>query len=69
MLPWAIWIVGQSLLGPYAGGNVWRFFGDYFTGLAHGERVFWVVALGPALFLLLIRLVCRALSQTLANGV
>ena len=30
--------------------------GDYFAGLVHGSAVYWLVALGPAALVLLIRL-------------
>lgn len=56
LLPWLIWIVGHSILGPYAHGGALRFFGDFLVGLTQGSPVFWVVALGPTIFLLLIRL-------------
>lgn len=56
LLPWIVWLVGQSVLGPYARGGALRFIGDFFVGLAEGSPVFWLVALGPAAFLLLLRL-------------
>jgi len=30
--------------------------GDYLAGLVHGSAVYWLVALGPAVLVLLIRL-------------
>jgi hypothetical protein len=62
VIPLLIWIVGHRALGPYSRGDDPRglgplaLYGDYFSGLAHGWLGYWVVALGPALLLLLARL-------------
>jgi hypothetical protein len=61
VVPVLTWLVGARVLGPYSRGtevhnNPLALLGDFFTGLAHGYVVFWVVALGPVLCLLLIRL-------------
>ena len=55
------WFVGSRVLGPYSRGtevhdNAFALLRDFFAGLAHGYLVFWTVALGPAVFLLLIRI-------------
>jgi hypothetical protein len=63
VLPWLIWIAGSAALGPYAGGNVLHFIGDFFVALAHGELVFWLIVLGPPLFLILARLLWWAVFQ------
>lgn len=60
VMPLLIWVAGNRALGPYAHGDnprggPWALFADYVVGLAHGSAVFWLVALGPALLLLLIR--------------
>jgi len=62
VMPFLIWIAGNRVLGPYTHGENARagpfaLLTDYFVGLAHGSLVFWVVALGPALLLWLLRLV------------
>jgi hypothetical protein len=49
------------VLGPYTHGQnahagPLALVADFFSGLAHGSGVFWAVALGPAVLLLLIRL-------------
>src|SRR4029077_1169646 len=36
---------------------------DFFIGLLHGSVVFWAVALGPAVFILLLRLFVRRLRR------
>lgn len=62
LIPLLIWIVGHRTLGPYTHGDVplglgpLALYGDYFSGLAHGWLGYWVVALGPAVLLLLARL-------------
>lgn len=62
VVPLLIWIVGHRTLGPYTRGDdphgmgPLALYGDYFTGLARGWLGYWVVALGPAVLLLLGRL-------------
>lgn len=61
VIPVLTWLVGSRVLGPYSRGtevhnNAFALLSDFFAGLAHGYLVFWVVALGPAVFLILIRL-------------
>jgi hypothetical protein len=60
-MPFLIWYAGNRVLGPYAHGpnphtGPLALFSDFFTGLLHGSAVFWLVALGPAALLLLLRL-------------
>jgi hypothetical protein len=61
LIPLAIWLVGNRILGPYthglepAGGPM-RLLGDFFEGLAHGSVIFWCVALGPYFLLWFVRL-------------
>src|SRR5579862_4025369 len=64
VMPFAIWLAGNRVLGPYTHGanthaGALALLSDYFVGLAHGSAVFWVVALGPAVLLLLARLFLR----------
>jgi hypothetical protein len=64
LMPFLIWLAGDRVLGPYTHGQNLRagplaLLEDFFTGLGHGSAVFWVVALGPVVFLLLIRLFVR----------
>lgn len=62
VIPLLIWIVGHRTLGAYTRGDdphgfgPLALYGDYFAGLAHGWLGYWVVALGPAILLLLARL-------------
>lgn len=64
LMPFLIWFAGNRVLGPYTHAQNPRagpfaLFADYMVGLAHGSAVFWVVALGPALLLLLARVFAR----------
>jgi hypothetical protein len=57
-MPFLIWLMGNRMLGPYTHGDnpkagPWALFTDYVAGLAHGSAVFWGVALGPLVLLLL----------------
>jgi hypothetical protein len=61
VLPWLIWVAGALVLGPYARGGVFHFIGDFFVALGHGDGAFWLIALGPAVFLGLARLMWLAL--------
>jgi hypothetical protein len=60
-VPLAIWFVGNRILGPYQHGTNTRagpmaLLGDFFVGLSHGALSYWVVALGPVLIILFVRL-------------
>lgn len=60
VMPLLIWLAGNRVLGPYVHGEnpkagPWGLFADYVVGLAHGSAVFWAVALGPAVLVLLVR--------------
>jgi hypothetical protein len=63
-VPLLIWLAGNRWLGPYTHeqnphGGPLALLQDFFVGLLHGSAVFWVVALGPAAFILLVRLFIR----------
>jgi hypothetical protein len=72
VVPFLVWYAGGRVLGPYTHGQnthagPFALLADYFLGLVHGSAVFWAVALGPALLLLLVRLfiaLVRALPPT-----
>ena len=62
LMPFLIWYAGNRVLGPYTHGQnphagPFALLQDYFAGLLHGSAVFWAVALGPALLLVLLRLI------------
>jgi hypothetical protein len=61
LVPLAIWMVGNRILGPYThgvepAGGFMRLLGDFFQGLTHGSVIFWCVGLGPYLLFCFIRL-------------
>ncbi|HEY0767112.1 MAG TPA: hypothetical protein VGD47_04080 [Steroidobacteraceae bacterium] len=65
-MPFLIWFAGSRVLGPYTHGHnahagPFALVADFFSGLIHGSAVFWAVALGPAVLLLLIRLLVAVL--------
>jgi hypothetical protein len=71
LMPFLIWLVGNRVLGPYthgqdatAGTGPLRLLADYFTGLAHGSVIFWLVAIGPYVLLTLARLLYVYLRST-----
>jgi hypothetical protein len=64
LMPFLIWFGGSRVLGPYTHGQNLHagpasLFADFLVGLVHGSGVFWAVALGPALVLLLVRVFVR----------
>ena len=62
LIPLAIWLVGNRILGPYthgldpAAGGPMRLLGDFFEGLTHRSVIFWCVALGPYFLICFVRL-------------
>ncbi len=74
-MPFLIWFVGNRMLGPYSHGQnphagPFALAADFLLGLVHGSVVFWMVALGPAVLVLLLRLfvaLWRALPSTPEN--
>jgi hypothetical protein len=60
-MPFLIWYGGNRFLGPYTHGQnlhggPFALLQDFYLGLLHGSAVFWVIALGPPVLLLLLRL-------------
>jgi hypothetical protein len=56
LLPPLIWLVGSHVFGPYAAGNTRDLVDHFFRGLGQGQQAFWLVALGPYLAILALRL-------------
>ncbi len=61
VMPFLIWFAGSHVLGPYTHGQnthagPFALLSDYLVGLLHGSAVFWAVALGPAVLLVVLRL-------------
>ena len=61
LLPPLIWLVGSHVFGPYAAGNTRDLVDHFFRGLGQGQQAFWIVALGPYLALLTLRLTLAGL--------
>ena len=55
LMPLLIWVVGHSVLGPYANGNAMALLADFFTGLKSGTLTYWSVVFGPYVFVLILR--------------
>lgn len=64
LLPPLIWLVGSHVFGPYAGGNTRDLVDHFFRGLGQGQQAFWIIALGPYVFLLALRLTLGAVRAT-----
>jgi len=67
-VPLLIWLGGNRVLGPYTHGQNLHagplaLLQDYYLGLLHGSAVFWSVALGPAVLVLLLRLFIRVVRR------
>ena len=60
LVPLLIWVAGNRVLGGYTQGTNLHagpgaLLGDFFAGLGRGSSVFWLVALGPAILVTLVR--------------
>jgi hypothetical protein len=64
LLPPMIWLVGSRVFGPYAGGGTRDLVDHFFRGLAQGQQTFWIVALGPYVVLIALRLTLGAVRAT-----
>jgi hypothetical protein len=69
LIPLLIWVGGNRVLGGYTHGTNQHagpgaLLGDFYAGLAHGSSVFWLVALGPAILVTLV----RAFVQLMRSG-
>jgi hypothetical protein len=72
LVPLAVWMVGNRILGPYthglepAGGPM-KLLGDFFEGLTHGSVIFWCVGLGPYCLIWFVRLFWGVIRYTPAT--
>lgn len=55
LMPLAVHATGQSVLGDYHNGGLGAFYMDFLRGLKDGAKAFWAVALGPYVFVQLLR--------------
>lgn len=56
VMPALIYAAGKFTLEPYANGGLLALYFDFFKGLFQLRTSFWIVALGPLVFLSLARL-------------
>ena len=68
VVPLAIWFVGNRILGPYTHGanpnaGPMALLGDFFSGLSQGALTFWMVAIGPLVIILFVRLAWVAIKS------
>jgi hypothetical protein len=56
LLPPLIWLLGSHVFGAYAAGNTRDLVDHFFRGLGQGQQAFWMVALGPYVALVVLRL-------------
>jgi hypothetical protein len=62
LLPPLIWLVGSRVFGPYAAGNTRDLVDHFYRGLGQGQQAPWIVALGPYLAILVLRLTVGAVQ-------
>jgi len=73
VMPLLVWVVGNRVLGPYTHGQNTHagplaLLADFLLGLLHGSAVFWAMALGPLVLLLLLRALLAALRAVPAES-
>ena len=56
VMPAFIFLAGHIALKDYANGGLFSLYGDFFKGLFLPRPSFWVVVVGPFVFLALVRL-------------
>jgi hypothetical protein len=61
LLPPLIWLVGSRVFGAYGGGSLRDLVDHFFRGLSQGQQAVWIVALGPYLIILTLRLSVAAI--------
>jgi hypothetical protein len=64
LLPPLIWLVGAHVFGAYAGGSTRDLMDHFYRGLSQGQQAFWIVALGPYVVLIALRLTIGAVQAT-----
>jgi hypothetical protein len=64
LLPPLIWVVGSHVFGAYAGGSTRELVDRFYRGLSQGQQAFWIVALGPYVVLIALRLTVGAVQAT-----
>lgn len=62
LMPLAVYLVGQQILGDY-GGGLGTFYGDLYAALGRGERGAWILLTSPFLGIELLRLLILPLRR------
>jgi hypothetical protein len=62
LLPPLIWLVGSHVFGPYAAGNARDLVDRFYRGLGQGQQATWIVALGPYVLIVVLRLTVGAIQ-------
>jgi hypothetical protein len=62
LLPPLIWLAGSHVFGPYAAGNTRDLVDHFYRGLGQGQQATWIVALGPYLAIVVLRLTVGAVQ-------
>ncbi len=62
LMPLAVYLVGQQILGEY-GGGLGAFYGDMYSALGRGERGAWLLLASPFLGIELLRLLILPLRR------
>lgn len=55
VMPLLIWAIGRGALGPYTDGGPFALLVDFFNGLKSGSPVYWCVAFGPYVLVMILR--------------
>lgn len=63
IVPLLIWVVGRAALGPYTDGGPFALLVDFFNGLKSGSPVYWIVAFGPYVLVMILRLCWRLMRS------
>jgi hypothetical protein len=62
LMPLAVFLVGQQILGDY-GGGLGTFYGDLYAALGRGERGAWILLTSPLIGIELLRLLVLPLRR------
>ena len=64
VMPALIYLAGIAVLKEYANGGLFALYGDYYKGLFEPRSSYWLVVIGPFVFLCLARIFRLVLRKT-----
>ena len=64
LLPIAVWLIGSSVFGAYAGDGFGGFYGGLVSRLVSGSSVAWFMILSPLLGVVVLRLTALAFRKS-----